>query len=204
MTSQLNLFHKATNSAPLIKEVAGLLLLRDYISTQQEKSLIQHIDNTPWSNELKRRVQHYGYKYDYKKRKIDETMRIGSLPPWAKKLAARLYEDGHFDALPDQVIVNEYEVGQGISPHVDCEPCFGDVIVSISLNSTATMVFESLKTKEKVPVFLPQRSAVVLKGDSRYEWKHSIPARKIDKHNNKVHHRNRRISLTFRKVILNP
>lgn len=50
----------------------------------------------------------------------------------------------------------------------------------------------------KKNIYLESRSLLVLKGDARYKWKHGIAARKSD---NGVK-RQRRISLTFRKVIL--
>ena len=184
------------------EEINGLTFIENYLSSEQEKKLIKEIDSQPWLSDLRRRVQHYGFKYDYRSRRIDVTMRIGKLPNWATKIAVKLHDEGYFREVPDQLIVNEYQVGQGITPHIDCQPCFEDTIVSISLNSTAVMNFSRPTTKEKIPVFLPRRSAVILKGESRYEWKHSIPARKTDKYQNKIYQRERRVSLTFRKVII--
>ena len=129
-------------------------------------------------------------------------MRIGDLPNWANDIAIRLKKDGYFNNTPNQVIVNEYLPGQGISPHVDCEPCFEDTIISLSLASDTTMMFTSEKTNEKIPVVLRKRSLIILKEDSRYIWKHSIPPRKSDKIDSKTVKRQRRISLTFRKVVL--
>jgi hypothetical protein len=42
---------------------------------------------------------------------------------------------------------------------------------------------------------------VLLSGESRYQWQHSIPPRKSDKWNGRTMHRKRRVSLTFRVVI---
>ena len=39
------------------------------------------------------------------------------------------------------MIVNEYVAGQGISAHIDCIPCFGDKIISLSLGGAITMDF---------------------------------------------------------------
>ena len=47
-------------------------------------------------------------------------MRIGPLPDWLQALAQRLYEETDlFERPPAQVIVNEYEPGQGIAMHTD-------------------------------------------------------------------------------------
>ncbi len=197
MANQLNLFQE---EKPFSSPIAGLSYQPNYISKQEADFLLTQIDAQIWLTDLKRRVQHYGYKYDYRARRIDTTMKIGALPEWLKGLTTRFYTEGVFQNLPDQVIVNEYEAGQGISPHIDCEPCFEDTIVSISLNSTAVMEFAN--AREKVHILLEPCSAVILKGVARYEWTHSIPARQKDVFEGTTFPRNRRISLTFRRVII--
>lgn len=184
-------------------EVTGLEMHFDFISTSEELGLIEEIDKSPWITDLSRRVQHYGYKYDYKARRLDKSLYLGPLPIWLAALAERLKSSGIIDIIPDQAIVNEYEPGQGIAPHIDCEPCFGDTIISLSLGSTCVMNFEkSPNSKEKVEVLLEPKSLVVMKGESRFKWYHSISARKTDKINGQALQRKRRISITFRKVVL--
>ncbi|MGL5889269.1 MAG: alpha-ketoglutarate-dependent dioxygenase AlkB [Bacteroidia bacterium] len=180
----------------------GLDYQPNFLTPEQEKQLIQAIDALPWLTDLKRRVQHYGYRYDYKARRINSTMLAADLPDWGQKLALKLFSDGLAPFIADQLIINEYEPGQGITAHVDCEPCFEDVIISISLGSGCVMDFTHIDTKEHIPVFLAPRSVVVMSGESRYEWKHGIAARRNDKIGNRTLPRERRISLTFRKVIL--
>ena len=53
-----------------------------------------------------------------KGRKVAPSMYLGPLPAWALPLAARLVADGHMPAAPDQLIVNEYQPGQGITAQV--------------------------------------------------------------------------------------
>ncbi len=57
---------------------------------------------------------------------------------------------------------------------------------------------ELTNDKTKHAILLKPRSLLVFKNEARYKWQHGIAARKSD---NKII-RNRRISLTFRKVIL--
>ena len=64
------------------------------------------------------------------------------------------------------------------------------------------MDFTHLQTKEKHPLLLEAGSAVVLQGESRYDWQHAIASRKTDVFNNQTYPRQKRVSLTFRKVIL--
>lgn len=108
--------------------------------------------------------------------------------------------DGHFTAVPDQLIANEYLPGQGISAHVDCEPCFGEVIASLSLLSGCEMRFGCLASGETRAVILPPRSLLVLTGPARRDWTHSIAARLSDVIDGLRVARQRRVSLTFRTM----
>ena len=186
-----------------IATIDGLQYIEDYITEVQHDWSLERIDEHQWLDDLRRRVQHYGFKYNYKARKVDMDMRIGELPEWLHRLSEKLYEDRHMPEVADQVIVNEYLPGQGIASHIDCEPCFKDTIVSLSLGSGCVMNFtnKSDKTK-KIPVWLAPRSLVVLTGEARYEWLHGIAARKSDVWDGEKYERQRRVSLTFRKVII--
>ena len=183
--------------------INGLRYVENYISEYQHDWLLTEIDKHQWLDDLKRHVQHYGFKYNYKARKVDMDMRIGELPEWLKRLSQMLHADEYMPEVADQVIINEYKPGQGISSHIDCEPCFKDTIVSLSLGSGCIMDFtnKSDKTK-KIPVWLAPKSLVVLSGEARYEWLHGIAARKSDKWDGHEYERQRRVSLTFRKVII--
>ena len=183
--------------------IDGLRYVENYITEYQHDWLLTEIDKHEWLTDLKRRVQHYGFKYDYKARKVNYDMRIGELPEWLKRLSQKLHKDEHMPEVADQVIINEYEPGEGISSHIDCEPCFKDTIVSLSLGSDCVMNFTNKfdKTK-KIPVWLEPRSLVVLSGEARDKWLHGIPARKSDVWDGQKRERQRRVSLTFRKVII--
>ena len=183
----------------LTTTIKGFQYISSYITQYDHDLLIQQIDTQPWLSDLKRRVQHYGYKYDYKARAINQSLHLGVLPDWLLNIANRLYYEKLITELPDQVIVNEYLPGQGISSHIDCIPCFTDTIISLSLGSPCVM---ELKNTNTIPILLEPRSLVILKDDARYKWTHCIPARKTDRFNDHTISRERRVSLTFRKVIL--
>ncbi len=185
------LFDIPETAAP---DIPGLRYAPDFITPDEERALIEIIDHQLWLSDLKRRVQHYGYKYDYKARAVTDDAYLGPLPEWIENIASRL------SFKPDQAILNEYLPGQGISAHVDCVPCFGDMIASLSLGSGATMQFTKAGQKEEI--YLEPRSLVTLSGSARYKWTHAIPARKSDRVNGFKVERQRRISLTFRAVIL--
>lgn len=184
------------------EKISGLTYITDYITPAQEAELISIIDQQPWLTDLKRRVQHYGWKYDYTAKRVDESMRLGNLPEWLLGCCEGLKEQVYFPKIPDQVIINEYQPGQGIEAHIDCVPCFEETIASISLGSPALMDFMHSKTNQKISVLLEPRGLFVINGDARYIWKHGIAGRKTDKINGQVFSRSRRISMTFRNVIL--
>lgn len=187
----------------MIDGIPGLSYVADYITEEAETWLLEKVDDGLWLDDLKRRVQHYGFKYDYRKRKVDMSMHVGQLPYWLERLSQKLHRDGYMPEIADQVIVNEYLSGQGISAHIDCEPCFKDTIVSMSLASSCVMYFtKKLDHTLKIPVLLEPRSIVVLTGQARYEWMHSITARRYDEWEGIRLERGRRVSLTFRKVIV--
>ena len=183
--------------------ISGLTYISDFISAQDQDSLSSKIDQQPWLTDLKRRVQHYGYKYDYKARAVGEDAYLGPLPDWLSAISKKLHDDAIFPSVPDQVIVNEYQPGQGISAHIDCVPCFADTIASLSLGSPCIMDFSNPKTGKKKSIVLKEHSLIVLSGPARYEWQHAIPTRKSDIINGIKTERTRRVSLTFRNIILN-
>jgi alkylated DNA repair dioxygenase AlkB len=185
-----------------VAHVPGLVYVPDFLTVAEETDLLAVIDAAPWRADLKRRVQHYGYRYDYKSRTVDRSMYLGELPLWATALDTRLRERKLVERPSDQVIVNEYEPGQGISAHVDCEPCFDGIIVTISLGSPCVMNFAHREEGTVVPVLLAARSVAIMTGESRYQWTHCIPGRKSDTFAGSSFQRSRRLSLTFRKVIL--
>ena len=182
--------------------IPGLQLIPNFVSEAAATAALSAIDEAPWRADLGRRVQHYGWVYDYKRRAVDPSMHLGPLPGWARPLAARLHASAGFEAEPDQLIVNEYVPGQGISKHVDCKPCFGPVIASLSLGGATTMVLQRGKEGPKHELRLLPRSLLVLAEDARYLWTHMIPARKSDVVDGQRALRGRRVSLTFRTVIV--
>lgn len=181
-------------------DIKGLDYKPDYISSELEYILTEQIDSQCWQETIRRRTQHYGYIYDYKARKINPSMFLGDLPNWLIEIAEQLRKDKFFPDIPDQVIINEYLPGQGIAQHIDCIPCFGDVIVSISLLSPVLM--ELKNNNQVIPLWLEPKSLLILQNEARSSWSHGIPKRKKDIVDGQVFARRRRISITFRKVVL--
>ena len=90
---------------------AGLTIVFGYLDARKKGSLLG-IDSMPWSHALRRRIQHYGYHYDCRRRRFGES-RTMLVPSWLASLASQLVHDGWADQAPDQCTVNEYCRGKG-------------------------------------------------------------------------------------------
>lgn len=194
-----SLFAQQNVVARLARE--GLQYVESFVNNREETALLELVEAGPWRSDLIRRVQHFGWIYDYKKKIIDPSMYLGPLPDWLQSLAVRLAFEGYSPTVPDQVIVNEYLPGQGISPHVDCLTCFGPVIISLSLGSPCVLDLTAKGEQSKFSLSLARGSLLVLAGNARTNWSHAIAGREIDKFEGTLIRRGRRVSLTFRTVI---
>ena len=148
-----------------------------------------------------RRVQHYGYRYDYLSHRVGEP--INPIPdgllPLQEGLTAICLENGIIDEtyIFNQCIVNEYESGQGISKHID-HKAYGEVIGCFTLGSGGSMVFRKGSTVESL--YVEKDSLYIMTGDARHEWTHEMPARKTDLVDGIIKKRTKRISVTFRAI----
>ncbi len=147
---------------------------------------------------MSRRVQHYGYRYDYGARTLDPDIPCEPLPAWLRGLGERLLGRAFFERLPDQAIVNEYlPTGQGIAFHVD-SPAFGPSVASLSCLSPCVVDLRRLDTGEQHALLLEPRSLLMLGGEARTLWQHGIARRKSDRLGDRRIERRRRLSITFR------
>lgn len=188
-----------------IDNVAGLYIQENVLTVESEIQIIQWLDSREWSEVLPRRTQHFGYIYGYKRSNL---IPGDPFEGWVSTLMERLTSDGVMESI-DQCIVNEYDRDQKIGKHIDGKRgerpnIFGPKIVSISVGADTNFIFINTDTKEKVEIYVPRRSMIVMSGDSRYKWTHEIPRRlsvKIDGKWEKKKKDYRRISLTFRKTV---
>ena len=202
MSQQLALMDAETPTAPM-----GLEYHSDFLAASDEDRLLAHIDNSEWLVDLSRRVMHFGYKYDYTSRRLDETARIGPLPKWLARLSRMVREAASEEAKRlldpqrpfEQAIINEYLPGQGIAPHIDRD-CFGPVVATVSLGSAVNMDFCCNSTGDEYVQRLAPRSLVLLHGDARSKWRHGIAKRQSDTLKGQKTKRQRRVSITFRTI----
>ena len=79
-----------------------------------------------------------------------------------------------------QAILNLYRPGEGISPHVDLVNRFGDGIIIVSLGSGTVMQLANTQDGRALDLWLGPGSILVLEGEARYDWSHSIACRDSD------------------------
>lgn len=184
----------------------GLYYYLDIINENEEKAIISQIDSKNWNNSLLRRVQHYGYLYEYRlgiKTKQTDII-VEPIPDFCLDI---FYKCKKYLPIPIinieklQVIINEYQPGQGISAHIDDPSKFKNWIITVSLGSQCIMKFSNKQNQTFIEKELLSRSAYLMLGDARYKWTHEITKRKSDIINGIKKLRTRRISITFREMI---
>lgn len=146
----------------------GLILVENFITPDEEAKLLAELPKEAKSPKKKtrNRIWRYGEKRVYTDGYVGK-----EIPSILGELAQRLVKKLDFPAAPQCFTVNEYHQGQTIEPHIDQLSC-GPVITVLSLLSTATMRFTGGNKLHLVE--LPPRSLVVMTGEIRSKWQHSI------------------------------
>lgn len=176
---------------------SGLRYIENCFGDDDEKKLVGFLDSCEWKSlsesKNSRKVQHYGYIYDYKSGKT--TQKTRSIPDEFTFLIDILKRETHRDF--NQVIVNNYDEGQGISAHTDVKE-YGEVIGCYTICGGTTMRFT--RESDKYELYTKPKSLYIMTGESRYKWKHEMQAKKSDVVDGIRIKRGRRISITFRYV----
>jgi alkylated DNA repair dioxygenase AlkB len=182
-------------------------LIRD--SFWQDK-LFELVDIFDKNQPLKRKTRQYGYEYDYKARESHKDKKLKKLTYTTPKkllcIADVLYKYNLMRQKPNQIIINKYEPGEGISAHRDHIRYFTGDIATLSLGSAYIMRFRPhpentlVDPKKIYDVLLPVGSLAVMKDDARSLWTHEIIGKKSDIICGKKIERGTRISITFRTV----
>lgn len=182
---------------PLVPK--GLVVIPEYVSVAEEEALITAIDSEAWDTTIRRRVQHYGFQFEYSKLTVDTERPVKPFPPKCDELTHRSELSDHGF---NQLTINEYVPGIGIASHCDTHSSFTDIIAVVSLGGPINMDFVSDCGSKKVSVEIPNRSLYIMSGDSRYGWRHGVASRKTDRDvEGYLRSRGRRISLTWRNCV---
>ena len=174
MTGQLTLLGESVTGPE------GFDYRADFISREEEVALLEDIRRLPFKSfEFhgyvgKRRVVSFGWKYDFTRRRIEETRPVPEFLLPLRSLAGLF---GGLDPMRlEQILVTEYDTGSGIGWHRD-KPEFGDV-VGVSLLGSCPFRFRRKMGDgwERFTKVLEPRSVYLMRGPSRIQWEHSIDA----------------------------
>lgn len=131
MTAELERY-KVTNAPSTIYYIPN------FICEEEEQMLLSQVYKAPrtkWTVLSHRRLQNWGGLPGPK------GMVAEDLPQWLLTYAKKIADLGAFQGnIPNHVLVNEYEAGQGIMPHED-GPAFYPTVSTISLGSHTVLDF---------------------------------------------------------------
>ena len=89
-----------------VSSIPGLIYCPNFVSKEEEIALLTAIDAGEWDTTLKRRVQHFGLRYDYNAKSVVRSVPIEPLPSFCTQTVSRMEELNVFPSSPDQCIIN--------------------------------------------------------------------------------------------------
>ncbi|KNH06941.1 hypothetical protein XU18_2299 [Perkinsela sp. CCAP 1560/4] len=187
-----------------VGDVPNIYYIPNWCSAGEEETMLKILQATP--NEAKqqldrRKVQEYGGTMcsTCNTSFVSE----GNLPTWCTQVCNGLTETGVFTpaTFPNNVRIHEYEMNEGIGPHVD-GPIYVPVVAILSLASSCVMSFyprrepyenpmdhyndtfkfdgEISKQKPICSIVLEPRSLIVFSHDIYWYHPHGIRAESVD------------------------
>jgi alkylated DNA repair dioxygenase AlkB len=158
----------------------GFVYEPEVISRDLEAALLERIQTLPFKEFQfhgyvgKRRVVSYGWQYDFSEARLRKT---DDIPEWlypVREIAARFASLAPTDL--HHILVTEYSPGSAIGWHRD-KAVFDDVIGISLLSACNFRLRRKVGSKwERASIIAEPRSAYLMRGPSRTEWEHSIPA----------------------------
>uniref|UniRef100_A0A6G1SGJ1 Putative alpha-ketoglutarate-dependent dioxygenase ABH4 n=1 Tax=Aceria tosichella TaxID=561515 RepID=A0A6G1SGJ1_9ACAR len=195
--SESHEFHSENSNVDSVN-IGGVHVIKDFVDQHEEQQLVQMIDTRkPWvPSQEGRRKQDYGPKVSFLKKKV-AVGNFGGFPCFAVSLFERMSNEHPellLDFVPVEFCLLEYtpERGSYIRPHYDDMWIWGDRLITVNLLSDTAL---RLTREFKIPPYeiiikMPARSLIVIRGEARYDWHHSI---------NRYDIKSRRIAMTWRE-----
>jgi len=183
-------------------DIPGLTVYPEFITQEQEKSFLSGVEKQKWSFEDEHKFQSYGIEYNFQTSSIHKDRPARSLEDlnstelYSKVIEiAKNYNLDHFD----QITIEEFYAGQGVSPRLESHNSFESVIAILCLSSGVVFTWKNDKGFQKHH-YIPPRTLLIIADEARYAWTYYVTARKIDKVEGQTVHRKKRIAITFRKL----
>lgn len=179
-------------------EIGGVFLIKEFVNNEEELQLISMIDSRqPWvSSQEGRAKQDYGPKVSFLKQKVS-VGNFGGFPDFVINLFNRMqlnYSQQLDNFVPVEFCILEYtpERNSYIRPHYDDKWIWGDRLITVNLLSDTVL---RLSKEFKIPPYeivikMPAKSLLILQGEARYDWHHSI---------NRYDIKSRRVAMTWRE-----
>lgn len=178
----------------------SLTWAEDVLSQKEHDAIVKELEESKdWQpvHAESRCVLQFGYAYDYASHGRTPLKETKAIPEFLRGCVREA--ESRFPGVKfNQVIVNRYLPGQGISAHIDRDS-FGPFIVCFSLGTVSgRMVFRNGDKKFELEV--PPRSLYAMTGEARYKYTHEM--KPVPKRGQKLFDKPRvRYSITLRTVL---
>lgn len=159
----------------------------DFISPSEEKTYLNIFSDLKFQTfemhgvEARRKIVHFGMKYDFRSRTASKYQDI---PEWLLPLKEK--SEVFLQKEVSQILVTHYPLSAPIGWHLDAPPF--ESLLGVSLLSPCRFLLK--KESEKFEIILHPRSAYIIQGEARWKWQHHIPPVKFE-----------RYSITFRTLV---
>ncbi|HUP57857.1 MAG TPA: alpha-ketoglutarate-dependent dioxygenase AlkB [Bdellovibrionota bacterium] len=156
----------------------GFTYLPAFLGPTEEADLLDRFSRLDWKEVrmhgvvARRRVVHYGLDYTYDSRSVRPT---DPPPAWLLPLQEKAARPmGVRTSEIAEVLLSKYPTGAGIGWHRDA-PMFGDAVFGVSLGGECVLRLRYNEGDKPLSIELEPRSAYLLSGNARWNWRHSIP-----------------------------
>ncbi|KAN0021752.1 hypothetical protein ACTFIU_003896 [Dictyostelium citrinum] len=156
--------------------IDSIFYIEEFINKQEEETILSNVyskeNESKWTQLKKRRLQNWGGN------PISSGMIEEEIPQWLEVICEKIHNSSIFPTTnnikPNHVLLNEYNVNEGIMPHKD-GPLFFPMVCILSLNSTCIMDFyKNLKEESFEKIFLRPRSLLIFTDEVYKNYFHGI------------------------------
>uniref|UniRef100_A0A915AXC3 Fe2OG dioxygenase domain-containing protein n=1 Tax=Parascaris univalens TaxID=6257 RepID=A0A915AXC3_PARUN len=166
--------------------VGGILLIDDFLSDQEEKTIMRKIDSKEWI------ISQSGRRKQQKKVKMDSFLGMPEYTDFILQRMEALSSDRLNAFQPFELCNLEYVESRQSAIELHFDDCWiwGNRLISLNLLNDSVVTFTNDERELVVYAALPRRTLLCMCDEVRYEWKHGVLPQ---------HVRGRRIALTMRE-----